>query len=260
MLASYINHSCLPNIERAFIGDMILIRAAQDLAAGSELTHSYISILGGYEERQNGLKGYGFRCHCRRCQIDQNTPRAYQEKRCQLISDLEVENSKLATMNSKSVLTKIENLLDQFDATFTLPASQIPRMEVYMELYISILNLHRWDLSAEVIAMVCKLLTFSGFHVRINQTRFRITHWGSVNDFTVIGLAYMWKAYSTVNPLLCDDVEEALKVAYEIEVGERSSFEDVYGELRPTRMETSTRTTSTTNRSSPGGTERLQNI
>lgn len=234
---------------------MILIRAAQNLSAGSELTHSYINILGTHKERQDGLKDYGFRCHCRRCQNDQNTSWADQEKRCQLLSDLEVENSKLATMNPKSVLKTIENLLDQFDATFTVPASQIPRMQVYMELYISILNLHRWDLSAEVVTMVRKLLIFSGFHVRINQTRFRITRWGSVNDFTVVGLAYMWKAYSTVNPLLCDDVEEALKLAYEIEMGERSSFEDVYGELRPTRTETSTRTTSATNRLSPGGTE-----
>lgn len=240
ILASYINHSCLPNVERAFIGDMIVIRAAQDLPAGSELTHSYISILGGYQERQNGLSGYGFRCDCRRCQADKKTPMACHEKRLQLLDDLEVENGKLATINSKIVLEEIEKLLEEFDATFLLPASQMPRTEVYMELYISILNLHRWNMSAEVVTMVRKLLTFSGFHVRTSRKRFRITHWGSVNDFTVISLAYMWKAYGTVNPLLCDDVEEALKLAYEVEVGEGTSFEEVYGELRPTRKENST--------------------
>lgn len=233
ILASYINHSCLPNVERAFIGDMIVIRAAQDLAAGSELTHSYVSILDGYEERQNGLKTYGFRCDCRRCQIDKKTPLACREKRRQLINHLEVENGKLAMVNSKIALREIEKLLDEFDATFTLPASQMPRTEAYMELFISILNLHRWELSAEVVTMVRRLLSFSGFHVRISKTRFRITHWGSVNDFTVIGLAYIWEAYGTVNPLLCDDVEEALRRAYEVEVGEGTSFEDVYGKLRP---------------------------
>lgn len=240
ILASYINHSCLPNIERAFIGDMIVIRAAQDLPAGSELTHSYISILGGYQERQHGLSGYGFRCDCRRCQADKKTPMACHEKRLQLLNDLEVENSKLAMINSKIVLKEIEKLLEEFDATFTLPAPHMPRTEVYMELYISILNLHRWNMSAEVVTMVRKLLTFSGFHVRTNRKRFRITHWGSVNDFTVISLAYMWNAYGTVNPLLCDDVEEALKLAYKVEVGEGTSFEEVYGELRPTRKGNST--------------------
>lgn len=237
ILASYINHSCLPNIERAFIGDMIVIRAAQNLAAGSELTHSYISILSGLEERQNGLKIYGFQCDCRRCQIDKNTPLACRLKRDQIINDLETENSKLAMINSKVVLDKIERLLDEFDATYTLPPPQIPRTEVYMELYIAILNLRRWDRSAEVVTMVHRLLNFSGYHVRISKTRFRITYWGSVNDFTVIGLAYMWEAYGKVNPLLCDDVEEALKTAYEVEVGERSSFEGVYGDLRPTRKD-----------------------
>lgn len=216
---------------------MIVIRAAQDLAAGSELTHSYISILGGYGERQVSLKSYGFECDCRRCQMDKNTPLACHEKRCQLISDLEVQNGKLAMINSEAVLREIEKLLDEFDATFTLPASQLPRTEAYMELYISILNLHRWDLSADVVSMVHRLLTFSGFRVRISKTRFRVTHWGSVNDFTVVGLAYMWKAYGKVNPLLCDDVEEALKMAYMVEVGEGSSFEDVYGELRPAPKE-----------------------
>lgn len=213
---------------------MIVIRAAQDLAAGSELTHSYISILGGYEERQKSLKNYGFECDCRRCRMDKNTPLASHEKRCQLISELEEQNGNLAMINSEAVVREIERLLDDFDATFTLPASQQPRTEAYMELYIAILNLHRWDLSAEVVSMVRRLLHFSGFCVRISKTRFRVTHWGSVNDFTVVGLAYMWKAYGTVNPLLCDDVEEVLKMAYLVEVGEGTSFEGVYGELRPT--------------------------
>ena len=238
--ASYINHSCLPNVERAFIGDMIVIRAAQDLAAGSELTHSYISILGGYEERQKSLKNYGFECDCRRCRMDKNTPLACHEKRCQLISELEEQNGNLAMINSEAVVREIERLLDDFDATFTLPASQHPRTEAYMELYIAILNLHRWDLSAEVVSMVRRLLRFSGFCVRISKTRFRVTRWGSVNDFTVVGLAYMWKAYGTVNPLLCDDVEEVLKMAYLVEVGEGTSFEGVYGKLRPTSKAHST--------------------
>ncbi|MCJ1470935.1 hypothetical protein MMC07_009583 [Pseudocyphellaria aurata] len=234
VLASYINHSCLPNVERAFIGDMIVIRAAQNLAAGSELTLSYISILGGIEERQNSLKVYGFQCDCRRCQIDMDTPPACHLKRDRILNDLEVENSTLAMVDSKVAFKNIESLLDEFDATFNLPPPKIPRTEVYMELYITILNLHRWDRLADVVTTVHRLLKFSGYHVRVSKTKFRIAYWGSVNDFTVMGLAYLWKAYGTVNPLLCDDVEEALKMAYEVEVGERTSFEGVYGDFRPT--------------------------
>lgn len=70
--ASYVNHSCLPNIETAFIGDMMMIRAAKDLETGSELTSSYIGLLGAYEERHSGLKDYGFQYTCCRCVSDRN--------------------------------------------------------------------------------------------------------------------------------------------------------------------------------------------
>lgn len=253
--ASYINHSCIPNVERAFIGDMIVIRAAQNLAAGSELTHNYVSVLDGYEERQNALANYGFRCDCRRCQIERETPIACRQKRCQLMNDLEMENVTLAMSSLTIVLKEIERLLDQFDATFTHPASQIPRTEAFIELYITILNLHRWNRSAEVVTMVHRLLTFSGFHVDISKTRFRITQWGPVTGFMVIGLAYMWKAYGTVNPSLCDDVEEALKLAYKIEVGEGTSFEDVYGELRPLCKDNSKADSTRVNSAIPEGSE-----
>jgi hypothetical protein len=36
-LASYINHSCYSNVRRSFIGDMMIVRAIQDLFANTEL-------------------------------------------------------------------------------------------------------------------------------------------------------------------------------------------------------------------------------
>jgi SET domain-containing protein len=36
-LASYINHSCFSNVRRSFIGDMMIVRATQDLRANTEL-------------------------------------------------------------------------------------------------------------------------------------------------------------------------------------------------------------------------------
>ncbi len=40
-LISLINHSCIANCERAFIGDMQIVRAANDIEAGSELFIKY---------------------------------------------------------------------------------------------------------------------------------------------------------------------------------------------------------------------------
>jgi len=37
IISSYINHSCISNCRRSFIGDMQIIRATQDLHADTEL-------------------------------------------------------------------------------------------------------------------------------------------------------------------------------------------------------------------------------
>lgn len=230
--ASYINHSCLPNIQTAFIGDMMIIRAAKDLDAGSELTYSYTGLLGTYDERQSGLEYYGFQCNCGRCLSDQKIHPDCRDARAQILNSLELENRKLSISKGGTTLGRIEQLLDDFDNTYTTPASNIPRPEIYMELFISIRNLDSWEMFAEVVTLVCRLLVVSGFNIRIGKHRFRVMRWGSVSDLTVTSLAYMWKAYGTVNPALCHEVEGVLKTAYEIVVGERWSFEDVYGELR----------------------------
>lgn len=231
--ASYINHSCLPNIETAFIGDMMIIRAAKDLDAGSELTYSYTGLLGAYDERQSGLRDYGFQCTCRRCLSDRNIHPDCRDVRAQVLNNLELENRKLAISKAGTTLGRIEKLLDEFDNTYTTPASNLPRPEIYMELFISIRNLDSWGMFAEVVTLVWRLLVVSGFDLCISNQRFRVMQWGSVSDLTVASLAYMWKAYGTVNPALCHEVEGVLKTAYEIVVGERWSFEGVYGELRP---------------------------
>lgn len=230
--ASYINHSCLPNIQTAFIGDMMIIRAAKDLDADSELTYSYIGLLGTYDERQSGLKHYGFRCTCGRCLSDKKIHPDCREVRAQILNSLELENRKLSISKGGTTLGRIEKLLDDFDNTYTTPTSNIPRPEIYMELFISIRNLDSWEMFAEVVTLVCRLLVVSGFDLCIGKNRFRVMSWGSVSDLTVTSLAYMWKAYGTVNPALCHQVEGVLKTAYEIVVGERWSFEGVYGEKR----------------------------
>jgi hypothetical protein len=47
--ASYINHSCLGNVRRSFIGDMMIVRAAKDMAACTELMFPYKTPEGIYD-------------------------------------------------------------------------------------------------------------------------------------------------------------------------------------------------------------------
>ncbi|KAK2604446.1 hypothetical protein N8I77_007376 [Diaporthe amygdali] len=70
--AARINHSCMPNTEKEFIGDMMLIRAKRPIAAGEELLHSYVDERSSYKVRQEALMTtWGFECDCGLCQRQQ---------------------------------------------------------------------------------------------------------------------------------------------------------------------------------------------
>ncbi|KAH0424062.1 SET domain-containing protein, partial [Aureobasidium melanogenum] len=66
--ASYMNHSCVENTFRSFIGDMIFIRAINDMSAGTELTTSYWPATTYEPERRSILcKDWDFDCECPLC-------------------------------------------------------------------------------------------------------------------------------------------------------------------------------------------------
>lgn len=67
--AARINHSCVPNTEKGFIGDMMLVRAKRPISAGEEILHSYIDKSIGYKARQEALTTtWGFECDCGLCE------------------------------------------------------------------------------------------------------------------------------------------------------------------------------------------------
>lgn len=53
--AKFINHSCDPNAEAEFFGEMIWIMARRDIEAGEEITFNYSYDLEDYKEHP---------CHC----------------------------------------------------------------------------------------------------------------------------------------------------------------------------------------------------
>lgn len=62
--ASHINHSCVSNTERVFVGDLIVFRAYKHVAKGEELTVAY-GFDPDFEERQRvQQERWDFRCQC----------------------------------------------------------------------------------------------------------------------------------------------------------------------------------------------------
>ncbi|KAF3763370.1 hypothetical protein M406DRAFT_73986 [Cryphonectria parasitica EP155] len=65
--ASYANHSCLENTGRAFIGDMMILRASRDIKAGEEITTAYFVGTEPTIDRKRKMSYYLFNCDCRLC-------------------------------------------------------------------------------------------------------------------------------------------------------------------------------------------------
>ncbi|KAK3641302.1 hypothetical protein LTR56_011330 [Elasticomyces elasticus] len=69
--ASLVNHSCLPNATRMFIGDAMVLRATKNIAKGEEILHAYVLPSFGVTERQMRTETvWGFRCDCKLCEAE----------------------------------------------------------------------------------------------------------------------------------------------------------------------------------------------
>ncbi|KAF5989743.1 SET MYND domain-containing protein [Fusarium bulbicola] len=70
MRASYINHSCIPNAGKDFVGDLIIFRARRRIAAGEEITHCYDDSSGFEARKANIRKTWNFECRCQLCLVE----------------------------------------------------------------------------------------------------------------------------------------------------------------------------------------------
>ncbi|RGP74661.1 n-lysine methyltransferase smyd2 [Fusarium sporotrichioides] len=117
--ASYINHSCIPNAKKDFIGDLILFRTTRRIAAGEEITHSYDEST-SYEVRQAAfLKTWNFECRCLLCLVqkeESDTSRRLREQAEERAS-IFVESNDPACA-SRVLVRKGEMLRKALDATY----------------------------------------------------------------------------------------------------------------------------------------------
>jgi hypothetical protein len=82
--ASYMNHSCIPNSKKEYIGDLMVVRATQAISAGEEITHSYDES-SDFDARAEALmKTWGFICSCALCVAEEEDGAAVRKKRLEL--------------------------------------------------------------------------------------------------------------------------------------------------------------------------------
>ncbi|KAI6907952.1 hypothetical protein KC318_g4414 [Hortaea werneckii] len=88
--ASYMNHACDGNAARAFLGDMMLVRATKDIAKGQEILIPYLSPDMDHAVTLAPLQQqWSFTCHCAICTAETEVPQTQRDKRTALVKKAE---------------------------------------------------------------------------------------------------------------------------------------------------------------------------
>ncbi|KAK2627525.1 hypothetical protein QTJ16_003491 [Diplocarpon rosae] len=117
ILASYINHSCIQNCSRNFIGDMMIVRATEDLPANTELGWCYADPMNRAKMKKSLQDSWGFTCTCLLCQDELKTPKKLMAKRRHILSSM-------GTRDPRAAATEMEK-------THISPTKDVPRLELF---------------------------------------------------------------------------------------------------------------------------------
>ncbi|KAL2271351.1 hypothetical protein VTJ83DRAFT_722 [Remersonia thermophila] len=88
--AAAMNHSCVPNTMRSFVGDVLISRATRDIKAGDELFHQYVPVKSLPDVRaQQQREGWGFACDCDLCTTEKRCSEGGLARRKELLAAVE---------------------------------------------------------------------------------------------------------------------------------------------------------------------------
>ncbi|GKT53773.1 TPR domain-containing protein [Colletotrichum tofieldiae] len=235
--ASLINHSCLGNCYRSFIGDMMIVRACRDLDAGTELLFSYKLPKEGadYQATQDDLKHWGFVCRCGLCEEKKATSKQTFQKRRGLVRDL--KNS-MRACRTPAHENKVLKLLSQVEGTYPGGKGTL-RLETW-EIYLA-LGQKRADRGkpTEGLDMIIKGLEALGFEIvafppgkTSGKPTLEIKSWGQANEYLVSVFLSMFHAYKVLAPELCEAAKGYAETVYAITHGEKDTIGALFKEFK----------------------------
>ncbi|CZT13036.1 related to TPR domain protein [Rhynchosporium graminicola] len=222
--AAYINHSCMKNCARTFIGDMMIVRATKDMPANTELGWCYSDPMDQEKMQQLLSESWGFTCNCERCQDYNKIPKELKAERKNLMSRM--KNNDPAKIAS------------EMEKTYLSPARDIPRLEV-SQIYLTLSYLHKQNsnlIDAGIYAF--KALDALGFVITgVNKQTCKssgkgglmVKQWGYAAEQLAECWETLWTVWSLISPDLTEKAREYWKLAYiMVRAGDGDSFEQSY--------------------------------
>lgn len=206
--ASYVNHSCLPNSVRTFIGDIHFLRATRDISAGEEVTHQYVSPEIDIIERQEKYEGtWGFKCDCHLCEVDGTVSEEKRKERLRKFAELKALVMKLGERGTTiTSIKKIARGLREIEGLYSPLEGQegedeyngLPRLAlVHPSLFLT----EAWRGVKNVdktIEFARKLLRNFGIVTSVEHDKFQVvSNSGMVNVEAVRALKYLSEGYAS---------------------------------------------------------------
>ncbi|KAK2029870.1 hypothetical protein LX32DRAFT_692917 [Colletotrichum zoysiae] len=235
--ASFINHSCIGNCFRAFIGDMMIVRASRDLDVGAELLFCYQVPKEGadYQATQNDLKSWGFICRCELCEEKKATSGPAFQKRQRLVQILK---SSMRSCRTVAHEAKVLKLLSQVEDTYS-GGKGTPRPEacaIYLALGQKRVDRRKF---AQGLEFAIKGLEALGFEVVASprgkasgEPTLEIKKWGEANEYLMQAFLTMFRSYEKLAPELCQVARSYAETMYAIVFGEKDTIGTMFEEFK----------------------------
>ena len=228
LLASRINHSCLGNCYRSFIGDMQIVRATRDIPAGTELVFSYRlpEASQSYEETQKNLASWGFTCDCDLCTEKKSTSMQMLQKRESLSENVRHILS-LTSLKTSHKISKVHRNLKQLEETYEANNPNRVRMELW-EAYLRLAVVYRCaGREVDAIKTIVQSLEALGFVIIASppdggamDPQLEVKRWGEVNSVVPWAFLLMCQAYETLCLPLLPAAKQYFETAYTMVYGE----------------------------------------
>ncbi|KAI1803969.1 SET domain-containing protein [Daldinia bambusicola] len=141
-IGSRINHDCRPNVFWRYSVRTLTVEviAMRDIEPGDEIVQSYVPLGLSYEERNEGLKNWGFACTCSLCASSKKQRAASDKNRARLhdiyheLNDSAAGKSNLTTNVIEEFVAELESLVatEKLEAQLLVHYSVVAR--AYMRL------------------------------------------------------------------------------------------------------------------------------
>ncbi|KAJ5396593.1 TPR domain protein [Penicillium cosmopolitanum] len=242
-MASFANHSCLLNAQHSFIGDMLIMRATMDIAAGTEILIRYRERATDFlkASKWNPFEDRGFACTCDLCQSIDYTDERILKLREAVLRDLQlfVETVFIESRPGKVEVGDLMMKMNTLLATYEEIDVYLPRLSVFEIKYAltRIFDVGGLPYAAAGLAVECFMnlgYSLTGAITMENQVvsgPLAIEKWGMLDYRLVKCWLILARSYRIMAPHLEHAAKDYAMLFYKMVVGEDHSFNSAYKKM-----------------------------